>query len=311
MIEARIDSVSRDVEVQVERGVLAVAQLDHARHAHEIDARAEVEAADDRRARKDQHRELLVALDQRVRDRAAAAQVAEAERVVAVDQYAAVAPASTLMTPPPSRSTILGDLSGRGKPCRPRTAAAEPAGLSALGRPPAGPGQRRGARAAARSQTPTWSRSYTGIDPLHLGLAELARAIARVHRIEHPPLARRAVLDVGVARERCRPRCGCSPACRSPPGRRRTRSTGSRSGSPPGRGNRGPTPSSGKAGSACGTTRRSPRPRAARPVAALLVGHVDVVHAQLARRSRRAASPAWRCCRGRRRTSRAWSRERF
>src|SRR2546422_10480789 len=40
------------------------------------------------------------------------------------------------------------------------------------------------------------------INPLHLGLAELARAVALVQRIEHAALARRAVLDVGVARER-------------------------------------------------------------------------------------------------------------
>ena len=38
-----------DIDVQVERRVFAVAQLDHARHADEIDPRTEIEAADDRR----------------------------------------------------------------------------------------------------------------------------------------------------------------------------------------------------------------------------------------------------------------------
>ena len=52
----------------------------------EIDPRAEVEAADDGRARQDQHRHALEAVDHRMRDRPAAAQVAEAEAVVAVDQ---------------------------------------------------------------------------------------------------------------------------------------------------------------------------------------------------------------------------------
>ena len=89
-----------DVEVQVERRVLAVTQLDHAGHAHEVDARAEVEAADDRRARQDQDRELLVALDQRVRDHAAAAQMAEAERVMTVNEYAAILALRSHTTPP-------------------------------------------------------------------------------------------------------------------------------------------------------------------------------------------------------------------
>src|SRR5207249_5714036 len=79
-----------DIEVQIERRVVAVAQLDDAGHAHEVDARAKVEAADDRRAGEDQDGELLVALDQCMRDRAAAAQVAEPEGVVAVDEYATI-----------------------------------------------------------------------------------------------------------------------------------------------------------------------------------------------------------------------------
>jgi hypothetical protein len=80
-----------DAQAQVERGVLAVPELDHPRHADEVDARLEVEGADDRRAGKDQHRELGEAVDQVVRDRPAAAQVPEPEAVVAVDQQAGAA----------------------------------------------------------------------------------------------------------------------------------------------------------------------------------------------------------------------------
>ena len=76
-----------DVDMQVEGGVVAVAQLDDAGDAHEIDPGAEVEAADDRRARHDQDRELLVLLHQGMRDGAAAPQMPETEGVVAVDQY--------------------------------------------------------------------------------------------------------------------------------------------------------------------------------------------------------------------------------
>ena len=75
-----------DVDMKLQRRVLAVAQLDDARHPHEVDPGAKIEAADDRRAGQDQHRQVTVALDERVRDRAAAAQMAEAEAVVTIDQ---------------------------------------------------------------------------------------------------------------------------------------------------------------------------------------------------------------------------------
>ncbi len=75
-----------EVDVQAERLVFAVGELDHAGNAHEIDPRAEVEAADDGRSGQDQHRHALEPVDQRVRDRPTATQVAEAEAVVAVDQ---------------------------------------------------------------------------------------------------------------------------------------------------------------------------------------------------------------------------------
>jgi hypothetical protein len=95
-----------DVQVQVERGVFAAAQLDHAGHAHEIDARAEIEGADDRRAGQDQHRDVLEFLHQRMRDGAAAAQMAEAHRIVAVDQDAAVQTPLRHVRPLPSRPSI-------------------------------------------------------------------------------------------------------------------------------------------------------------------------------------------------------------
>ena len=77
-----------EIDMQPERRILAVVQLDDTRDADEIDPRLEVETADDRRAGQDQDRQALVALDQRVCDGPAAAQVTEPERIVTVDQYA-------------------------------------------------------------------------------------------------------------------------------------------------------------------------------------------------------------------------------
>ena len=77
-----------DVEMQAERRVVAVSEFDHPWNAHEVDARLEVEAADDRRARQDQDRQLTIALHQMMGDRPATAQMAETEAVVAVDQEA-------------------------------------------------------------------------------------------------------------------------------------------------------------------------------------------------------------------------------
>ena len=113
-----------DVDVQVERGVFAVAQLDDAGHAHEIDARLEIEAADDRRARQDQDRQVLVALDQRMRHRPAAAQMAEAQRVMAVNENAG----ATALNGPSSLAQ------GCGPPLapRPRTMAQRAAGEKAM-----------------------------------------------------------------------------------------------------------------------------------------------------------------------------------
>ena len=78
------------VDMPVHRCVFAVAQLDDARDLHEIDAGAIVEGAGDRGARDDQDVEAAIILDQRMRDGAAAAEMAEAERVVAVHQDAGV-----------------------------------------------------------------------------------------------------------------------------------------------------------------------------------------------------------------------------
>ena len=82
-----------DVDVQAERRVLAIAQLDDAGYADKIDPRPVVEVADDRRAGKDQYRHARMTLDQGMGDRPAPAQMAESERVVAVDQDPGVAAA--------------------------------------------------------------------------------------------------------------------------------------------------------------------------------------------------------------------------
>ena len=73
-----------------QRGIFAIAQLDDAGHLHEIDAGAIVEGPGDGRARDDQHLHAAIGFDQRMRDGAAAAQVAKSECVVAVKQDARV-----------------------------------------------------------------------------------------------------------------------------------------------------------------------------------------------------------------------------
>ena len=97
-----------DVEMQAERGVFAVAELHHAGHPHEIDAGAEIEAADDGRAGEDQHRQVLVLRHQMMRDRPTPPQVPEPEAVVAVDENArALAPDHAASPPIPGRSLPL------------------------------------------------------------------------------------------------------------------------------------------------------------------------------------------------------------
>src|SRR5882672_11172036 len=149
-----------DVEVQVERRVLPVAQLDHAGDAHEVDARAEIEAADDRRAGQDQDRELLEAVDQRVRQGTAAPQVAEAKGVMAVDEYAAVSPPAPHGTPP---SPYWAEF-WRETPSRARQALQVPQGRKPPGR---ATGRRQDqVRAASsgggRAAISAFVRSYTG-----------------------------------------------------------------------------------------------------------------------------------------------------
>ena len=78
------------VDMQVERGVFAIAQLHHSGNAHEVDARAEVETANDRRAGKYQDRQVFETVHQRMGNGPAAAQVAQAKGVMAVDQDAGV-----------------------------------------------------------------------------------------------------------------------------------------------------------------------------------------------------------------------------
>src|SRR5687767_11274765 len=111
-------------------------------------------------------------------------------------------PRLVLMTPPPPLGAlILGRLGGGAQ------ALAQLAGFTvktrpkAIQRPATGPGQ---------VEQPGWERCSNfgfrqvvdGVNPLDARLAQLARAVALVHRVEYPPLPRAAVLDVGVRRER-------------------------------------------------------------------------------------------------------------
>jgi hypothetical protein len=88
MADDRLAHLQRflDVEVTLHRGIFAVAQLDHAGDLHEVDTCAVVEGAGDGRARNDQHVQAAEILDQRVGDRPAAPEMAEAERVMTVHQ---------------------------------------------------------------------------------------------------------------------------------------------------------------------------------------------------------------------------------
>ena len=79
-----------NINVQIERDVFAVSELDDARHAHKVDARTEIEAADDRRPGEDQNQDRGVGIDQRVCYRPTPPQVAESEAVVAVDKHPSV-----------------------------------------------------------------------------------------------------------------------------------------------------------------------------------------------------------------------------
>src|SRR5262249_32473793 len=72
-----------------ETRIVAVAELDDAGDANEVDASPEAEAADDRRAGQDQDVQLLVLPDQGVGDGAATAEMPEPEGVMAVDEDAA------------------------------------------------------------------------------------------------------------------------------------------------------------------------------------------------------------------------------
>ena len=68
------------------RNIVAVRQFHHARHPHEIDAVAELEAADHRRTGDNDNRRVRIGAHQRIGDRAGSPQMAEAERVVTVDE---------------------------------------------------------------------------------------------------------------------------------------------------------------------------------------------------------------------------------
>src|SRR3990170_7273561 len=110
-------------------------------------------------------------------------------------------PRVVLMTPPPPLGDlILGRLGGTAQALTRLAGFTVKTGPRAIHRPATGPGQ---------FDQPGWERcsnfnlrqAVDGINPLDARLAQLARAIALVHRVERPPLARAAVLDVGVRGE--------------------------------------------------------------------------------------------------------------
>ena len=76
------------VEQQVERCVLAVAQLDDTGNAHEVHPRTKVEASDDGGARKNQGGQIVDGAHHGMGDGAAPAQMSQSETVMAVDQDA-------------------------------------------------------------------------------------------------------------------------------------------------------------------------------------------------------------------------------
>ena len=83
-----------DVNVQIERDVFAISELDDTRDAHKIDSGTEIEAAYDRRPGEDQNRDRGVGVDQRVCYGPTSPQMAESEAVVAVDKHPFVMTAS-------------------------------------------------------------------------------------------------------------------------------------------------------------------------------------------------------------------------
>ena len=78
------------LDVQAQRGIAAILQLDDPGNSDKVHPGTELKVADDRRSRKDQDRDALVAAHQFIGDRSAAAEMAEPEAVVTVYQYTAV-----------------------------------------------------------------------------------------------------------------------------------------------------------------------------------------------------------------------------
>ena len=77
-----------DADPEVGGVVLAgIDLLHHPRDAHEIDARAKFVGTDHRRSGQNQDRQRMVGFDDVVRDRPAAADMAEAEGVVTIEQH--------------------------------------------------------------------------------------------------------------------------------------------------------------------------------------------------------------------------------
>src|SRR5688500_13588665 len=113
-------------------------------------------------------------------------------------------PRLVLMTPPPPLGDlILGRLGGGTQalcelPCF--ACFADKAGARAAHGTPAGPRQVEELSWERRSNLGL-RQVIDGVNPLDARLAQLARAVALVHRVEYPALARTAVLDVSIRGE--------------------------------------------------------------------------------------------------------------
>src|SRR5574338_715860 len=98
------------------------------------------------------------------------------------------------MRPPPLRArNCLPGEAGLASP-------AGPVAFAHRNRAPARPGEPDELPRQARGQLGL-AAAVDRVHPFDERLAELARPVARIHLVEDAALARRAVLDVGVARE--------------------------------------------------------------------------------------------------------------
>src|SRR5687768_497980 len=106
-----------------------------------------------------------------------------------------------LMAPLPLGSPILGCPRGGAQALSCPACLADHAGTQAIYGPATGPSQVYELLRQRRSQV-RLGGIKDGVYPLHLGLAELARAVAGIHLVEDALLPGTAVCDIRIARER-------------------------------------------------------------------------------------------------------------